>query len=334
MAKLERSGTRPRRICKRAAFGIAIFVGVLCLALSGSFINHRVQLHRTSDLFSPQGKLVTVDGHSMSVLTKGHGPSTLVFLAGGGTASPILDFKSLYSRLDDDYKIAVVERLGYGYSDVADEPRDLDTVLDETRSALKSAGVEGPYILFPHSMAGLTALYWGQRYPDEVSAIVGLDPAVPSSYSDVDIPNRVVFDLFSFGAATGITRFIPSFADDKPAIKHGSLTHRETQVYKAILYRRTETRPMINEIESVKPNAQKVAALPPPNVPMIFFTSNGKGTGIDTKRWRNYQKSYLAKVSDSRQVIFDSGHYVHDYRYKTIATKSRNFIQGLSAETN
>lgn len=133
--------------------------------------------------------MVTVDGHSMSVYTEGKGHSTLVFLAGGGTASPILDFKSLYSRLDDDYKIAVVERLGYGFSDIADEPRDLDTILEETRKALNSAG--------------LTAIYWAQKYPDEVSAIVGLDPAVPSSYTGVNIPNRIVFDLFSFGEKMG-----------------------------------------------------------------------------------------------------------------------------------
>lgn len=32
-----------------------------------------------------------------------------------GTCSPILDFKSLYSLLSDEYKIAVVEKFGYGF---------------------------------------------------------------------------------------------------------------------------------------------------------------------------------------------------------------------------
>lgn len=300
----------------------------MCLAILGSFINHKIKLNQESDLFKPLGKMVTVDGHSMSVHTEGKGHSTLVFLAGGGTASPILDFKSLYSRLDDDYKIAVVERLGYGFSDVADEPRDLDTVLEETRKALNSAGVKGPYILFPHSMAGLTAIYWGQKYPGEVSAIVGLDAAVPNSYTDVNTPNKIVFDLFSFGGKMGITRFFPSFSD-KPAIKAGSLTDHEKEIYKAVLYRRTETQPMIDEILSVEANAQKVSELPPPQVPMLFFTSNGKGTGIDMKKWRQYQKNYLAKVNDSQQVIFNCGHYVQDYKDKTIATKSRQFIHSL-----
>ena len=38
---------------------------------------------------------------------------TLVFMSGAGTSSPILDFKSRYSLLNDDYRITVVEKFGY-----------------------------------------------------------------------------------------------------------------------------------------------------------------------------------------------------------------------------
>ena len=47
----------------------------------------------------PLGKMVEVDGHNMSVYIEGTGDTTLVFMSGGGTCSPILDFKSLYSLL-------------------------------------------------------------------------------------------------------------------------------------------------------------------------------------------------------------------------------------------
>lgn len=97
-----------------------------------------------------------------------------VFMSGSGTCSPILDFKSLYSLLSNEYKIAVVEKFGYGFSDVVDKNRDIDTILSETRMALDKAGIEPPYVLCPHSMSGLEALYWAQKYPEEVEAIVGL----------------------------------------------------------------------------------------------------------------------------------------------------------------
>ena len=41
--------------------------------------------------------------------------------------------------------------------------------------ALDKAGIQDPYVLCPHSLSGLEALYWAQKYPDEVEAIVGLD---------------------------------------------------------------------------------------------------------------------------------------------------------------
>ncbi|WP_438347793.1 alpha/beta hydrolase [Paenibacillus sp. FA6] len=286
-------------------------------------------MNQEAELFKPLGKMVTVNGHSMSVYTEGKGEVTLVFMAGGGTVSPTLDFKSLYSRLSDDYKIAVVERVGYGFSEIADVPRDIDTVLEETRKALNLAGENAPYVLFPHSMAGLEALYWAQKYPNEVTAIIGLDSAVPAAYKNVQLPSKVIFDLFSLGAKWGVTRFIPSFVNGESAIKGGTLTDHEKDIYKAVFYRRTETRPMINEIQIVKDNAQKVNEKPAPQIPMLFFTSNGDGTGIDKKEWQQYQKDFLENVNDSQQVMLDSGHYVQDFKYENIAIQSEKFINNL-----
>lgn len=328
----DRSGARRgpvARFVHRAGAVARILVLLVCVALAVSFVNHRIRLHEEDALISPPGQMVTVDGHRMHVFTEGQGERTLVFLAGGGTPSPVLDFQGLYSLLSDDFRIVVVERLGYGYSDDGDEQRDVDTVLDETRTALKGAGVDGPYVLFPHSMAGLTAIHWAQEYPDEVSSIVGLDAAVPGSYADVSIPNVLLLDAFKLGADLGITRWVPGFAAGQPAIASGSLSEHDQKIYRALLYLRTETRPMIEEIEAVEENARVVASEPAPQVPMLFFTSNGDGTGIDTGPWRRYQRDFLAQVPDSEQVLLDSPHYVHDDRADEIAEDSREFLARL-----
>ncbi len=47
----------------------------------------------------------------------------MCFCLEAGLCSPILDFKSLYSLLTDEYKIVVVEKFGYGFSDVVDEKK-------------------------------------------------------------------------------------------------------------------------------------------------------------------------------------------------------------------
>lgn len=94
---------------------------ILVLFVIISFVRHKICSSKEKDLRTPLGALVEVNGHNMSVYIEGKGDKTLVFLSGGGTCSPILDFKSLYSLLTDEYKIVVVEKFGYGFSDVVDE---------------------------------------------------------------------------------------------------------------------------------------------------------------------------------------------------------------------
>src|SRR5699024_4725899 len=123
----------------------------------------------------------------------GSGEETLVMMAGGGTSSPVMDFKTLSKYLKDDYQVVVIEKAGYGYSEVTDTSRDIDTMLSKTREALKQAGISDPYILFPHSMSGLESLYWSEKYPDEVKAIVGLDIANSAAYEELNAQMPLIY---------------------------------------------------------------------------------------------------------------------------------------------
>ena len=90
----------------------------------------------------------------------------LFFMPGGGSFIPTIDFKPLWMRMAENYRIAVVERAGYGWSEATSSPRDVDTMLEETRKALELSGEDKPYVLVPQSVAGLEAIYWSQKYPD------------------------------------------------------------------------------------------------------------------------------------------------------------------------
>lgn len=264
----------------------------------------------------------------MSVYTEGEGDKTLVFLSGGGTCSPILDFKSLYSLLSNEYKIAVVEKFGYGFSDVVDEQRDIDTMLSETRMALEKAGIEGPYVLCPHSMSGLEALYWAQKYPEEVEAVIGLDMAVPAYYDEMRISIPIT-KLGQYGAALGITRWIPGLAESD-AIKAGTLSEEEKEIYRAVFYQRTATVTMIDEVKAVKDNAKTVKENGVPQVPMLLFISNGSGgTGFTEEMWRRIPKEYIAGCDNASYIELDCPHYVHDYEYEKISEEIRNLLKKM-----
>ena len=313
-----------KRVLRKSLIVVLAMMIILVLFVIISFVRHKICSSKEKDLRTPLGALVEVNGHNMSVYIEGKEDKTLVFLSGGGTCSPILDFKSLYSLLTDEYKIVVVEKFGYGFSDVVAEKRDIDTILSETRMALEKAEVQGPYILCPHSMSGLEALYWAQKYPKEVEAIIGLDMAVPGYYDEMNI-SIPVMKAGQYGAALGITRWIPSLAESD-AMKFGTLSDKEKEIYKAVFYQRTATVTMINEVKTVKDNANVVKEKGVPQVPMLLFVSNGSGgTGFTEERWRSIPKEYISASENARFIELDCPHYVHDYKYEEIGKEIRNF---------
>ena len=317
-----------KRIRSKFLKVIFIIAAVIVLFIIVSFVRHKICSFRERKLLTPLGKLVEVNGHNMSVYTEGEGDKTLVFLSGGGTCSPILDFKSLYSLLSNEYKIVVVEKFGYGFSDVVDEQRDIDTMLSETRMALEKAGIEGPYVLCPHSMSGLEALYWAQKYPEEVEAIIGLDMAVPAYYDEMHISIPIT-KLGQYGAALGITRWIPSLAESD-AIKAGTLSEEEKEIYRAVFYQRTATITMIDEVKAVKDNAKTVKENGVPQVPMLLFISNGSGgTGFTEETWRRIPKEYIVGCDNASYIELDCPHYVHDYEYEKISEEIRNLLKKM-----
>ena len=158
------------------------FLSFILLFLLATFIFHRISLEKEEASLTPMGQQVLVNGHQINVYVEGDGPETIVVLSGAGIAAPILDFKEVSESLSKQYKVVIVERAGYGYSDDSNHSRDVMEVLSETRQALSQANVKGPFIILSHSMASLESLAWQEKYPDEVKTLVGLDWALPASY--------------------------------------------------------------------------------------------------------------------------------------------------------
>lgn len=148
--------------------------------------------------------------------------------------------------------------------------------------------------------------------------------AVPEAYKDYNI-NMPILKLSQFAANIGITRLIPGISESD-AIKYGTLSEDEKELYRAVFYRRTATTTMLNEVESVKENAELVNASGTPQVPMLFFVSNGIGTGWDKEAWLKYQKNYLENIENGSMIELDCPHYVHDYEYELISEKIKAFL--------
>ena len=107
------------------------------------------------------GKFVKINQHNIHIYIKGNvDKPKIVFMSGSGTVAPVYDFKILYEKLADEFRVIVIEKFGYGYSDIFETPCDIDTLVSIQKEALEAIGETGPYILAPHSMSGLEAIRW------------------------------------------------------------------------------------------------------------------------------------------------------------------------------
>lgn len=301
---------------------LLFLLGAVLLLLLSSFTYHRLSLQREKASLNPMGQMVSVNGHDMSVFVKGEGPQTLVFLSGAGTASPILDFKDLYDGLSKQYKIVVVERAGYGYSEDTSKSRDVSEVLSETRQALAKAHVSGPYIILSHSMASLETLLWQEKYPSEVKAIIGLDWALPESYSHLKMHPQIL-RMARWGSQLGLLRYLPS----RLYVPNDNLSSSDCRLYQRIAYRQILSKAMLNESLSVKENAKKVTSSLDSQIPTLLMVSNGGGTGFSQKDWRHYATSFEKDQKNIEVTFYDAPHYLYHYRTKDVAEKIEEFIK-------
>lgn len=311
------------KIIGKIILGVLILLMVFLIIMT---IYNQIMLKKNKSLYeTPLGQLVEVDGHNMSIYTEGEGKHTVVFMSGWGTSSPILDFKPLYSRLSDENRIVVIEKFGYGFSDMVDGERDMDTILRQDREALKKAGIEAPYVLCAHSFSGYEATLWAQKYPDEVEAIVGLDMCTANSKSNEMIKNDVLTGFavgeIRFELAVGIGRLV-SFDTS------GTLTEEENNILTEIVCHRYLNDTVINENNPDNELAvnEEINSAPLPTVPMIMYVS---ADNINDELWVNGMQAMVDASSDGNLIQLDCGHYVHDFEYERISKDMKEIIAKL-----
>ena len=265
---------------------------------------------------------VEIDNHKMHVFTAGdESKPKLVLMSGSGTVAPVYDFKILYEKLASNYRIVVIEKFGYGYSDLYEGPCDIDSVIAFQREALEKAGEKGPYILLPHSMSGLEAIRWKQKYPDEVKAIIGLDMAVPRVYlhwKQEEIDQRIRF-----------MKRMRSLNDHGllfwyPLSKRG--LNRDEIKQLQLLRKRNAMNPCYeNEAKAVLGNAKTVDAGGRIECPILMFVSDGKQV---SNGWIDHEREFAARTN-AKTVYLDCGHYIHYYESERISQEIRVFVNHI-----
>ncbi|MEI4803948.1 alpha/beta fold hydrolase [Bacillus sp. NPDC077411] len=309
-----------------------VFIAVILLVAVSVCIYHNYQLSKESVLMKKKGTLVDFNNKKMNVYNEGSGEDTYVFMSGAGMAAPVYELKGLYSKFSKENKIAVVERAGYGYSDAFEDNRDIDTILEQTRKALIQSGNKPPYILVPHSISGIEAIYWAQKYPEEIKGIIALDIGLPQQYvkykSEVDKSTLKIRGI-NILTKMGIHRLLPSTTYNPEVIRQSFLTKHEKEIYKAISYKQFFNDDMKQELLHSYENSKKSVNLPIPKETPILFLDAVADQSKNSKYTKQHYKDYkeFAEQLEIADVIKLRGtHSIYLYQADEIYKFSKEFI--------
>ncbi|MGG1616815.1 alpha/beta fold hydrolase [Paenibacillus sp. NRS-1782] len=300
-------------------------VGVIAIAivlfLAIVFIVNMISNKSEQGKIEPYGQLVPVDGKHMNATIQGEGKETVVLLPGYGTAAPALDFKLLVDELSPFYKVVVIEPFGYGLSDGTDKERSTENIVSEIHEALQQLNINR-YTLMGHSIAGIYGLDYVNKYPNEVSAFVGIDSSVPTQGGmDVKFPIKT----FEFLKKSGLLRLIKNLSGDPYASL--SFDDQTKEQMRMISNKNGNNTTTLNEMEHISSNFTAAENLTfPKNLPVIFFL---QANNTDIKGWLPLHEEQVKNSVHGKVMTFEGGHYLHHTRSKEIVENFRAFMQGI-----
>lgn len=161
------------------------FINGLLLLLV--YANHKSKLKNEKEYLVAPGQMVEVNGHKMHVYVYGNeeAEDTLVFMHSTAIVDDSIALQPLFDELKDDYRLVLIERSGYGFSEVSNSPRDIDTILEDSRAALKEAKIMSEVTLVPIGTGCIEAFHWADKYPDEVKNIIGINVTYPDQFASI-----------------------------------------------------------------------------------------------------------------------------------------------------
>jgi len=298
---------------------VTVVGAVLALGLATTTVVNVVASDAESSRIESYGQRVDVDGRKINVLVTGSGVKDVVLLPGFGTASPVLDFAPLVRDLAKDHRVIVVEPLGYGLSDGTDRERTTENIVQEVHGALQALHVER-YTLMGHSIAGLYGIEYANRFPEEVTAFVGIDTSVPGQPGmDTEFPSG----LMQAAKNLGLLRLLSAAGNANPGPAYTEHARDQMQM---LSNRNSMSPTYLNEMAHISTNFQRALGTTfPKELPLLLFVVAENPENPD---WVWLHQRQAASVADGTVVPLPGEHYLHHTHAGEIADGVRTWEVG------
>ena len=166
--------------------------------------------------------LFAMHGHrTMNLICFGHGVPTVIFEQGSG--ANILTWQRVADATSKFARVCFYDRAGFGYSAPSGRGSTAAIAVEDLHALLGRAGVRQPVILVGHSLGGLYATLYADKYSKDVAGLVLIEPSFAEQDKDEDASEHLK-DEIAFKENIAQLRACAAFAR---AGKLASETHEE-----------------------------------------------------------------------------------------------------------
>ncbi len=307
-----RTGNRFGRIMGGIGRGVGIMAALIAsLSLVGAGYE-AIAARGDARAYPPPGQMVDVGGYRLLIQCVGSGSPTVVLDAGlGGTS---LDWALVQPQIGQKTRVCAYDRAGMGWSESGPAPRTPEQNARELHTLLTNAGIEGPYVLVGHSLAGKNVRLFAAMYPDQVAGMVLVDAR--SEYVDArtspaearGFKNLYAFlaNVYKVARGVGLMRFTGANVVGAPTLSTETRTAMALIAYAP----RSQDAGTAEAFQREASDAQLAAAPSLGDRPLVVLASEANMTS--EPNWPAAQQ-LLAKLSTQGRLIVPAGssHYIH-----------------------
>ncbi len=324
-----------KRLFKRITGGILV---VALLLVAGGVGWEQWMRAKLSRDMPPPGRLVEVDGRAMHLRCAGQGSPVIVLEAGLGPEGST-SWDPLFDEISQISRVCAYDRAGILWSEPGPRPRDAHQVVEELHTLLTSADETPPVVLVGHSLGGLFARVYTDRYGDEVAGLVFVDASHPDQLERMPPEVREAMEsampplnTMRLLAATGALRLMTSGAgggvDGNTPPVQARLPQSvaglsgESAALEAALGQAGELT-SLGDRPLVVLTAGSVTDMPP-EVPRQVVER------MQREIWPAMQREAAAQSTRGEyRLVEDAGHYIHHDRPDVVVEAVRNVVSAV-----
>jgi len=324
------------RISTRILAALALIC--LVIALAGASYN-ALSLRHYRKLSGVPGKLYTVNGYPMHLYCTGQGSPAIILDSGLGDDFTI--WAKVQPALSEVTRVCSYDRAGFGWSQPQPGLQDANAISAQLHELISAAGIQRPFVLMGHSIAGLYLRSYAAHYPSDLSGLVFVDGATPLQDDRVprelvkiqgrqrkEMPWQKLLMTVGWYRFKGLcTEVPPGFESDSLWIKADSCVPSQMTA-------------MENELDAEQDSGQETLhAGPFGSLPTLILsrdpqilapnwpTEVSKGNAVV---WNQMQEEAKALSSNSRRIIAkNSDHYVQVDRPDLVKKEVAAFVLQL-----